>query len=558
MKAYFYASSLVTSTNSAVRYGPVETARVVWNATEANVNQPIPHDLTVDRLQITIGTAPGAGKSYTFVLMQNGNPTSLSVTIADSATSGSDNSNSVSLTAGDKVSIRCTPSGTPATFSQCSWIIRQTATGKFAVLTGSNGTALSAATGTIYLSPHANNGNITTEADFNVPSPLGGTIKNLYVVTSANVTNTWTISTRKDAGASGPSVILTGAVSSGNDITNTTAIVADNLICFECAPTSTPATVSFGLGYTVEVTNDGESWLLHSIASSNGPSNSATNYAEPISGLWNATEALKQIQAGQATYKAIYIKLRTAPGAGKNRSFTLNKAGVGTALTATVSDTATTANLTGQSVSLADGDLISLATVPSGTPASTATKIGLLISQPTGDTVTPNHLASTTTIHSPTIATGGVTVTPNPIAATTTLHSPTATSGAVTIVPNALAASTQFYQPTVTSVGTVVPDHLAPGTTIYAPIVTFGYTITPNALASSTQFYAPVITTGSVTVIPNHLASTTTVYTLSLDAFRPYRLLPNTHRRLGPRSTGTLRRRTLGTRGVLRGPRKYR
>lgn len=144
-----------------------------------------------------------------------------------------------------------------------------------------------------------------------------------------------------------------------------------------------------------------------------------------------------------------------------------------------------------------------------------------------GQTVTPNAIASTTTFYSPTITTGGVTVTPNAIAANTTLYSPAVTPGAVTVSPNLLAVSTTLYSPNLT---------------------TGAVTVTPNALAASTQIYQPTVAVGAITISPNLLASATSIYSPTVGGvvLPPYRLLR------GPR------RVLLGPRGVLRGPRKYR
>lgn len=83
------------------------------------------------------------------------------------------------------------------------------------------------------------------------------------------------------------------------------------------------------------------------------------------------SESGRQIYVPVAmTLSAMYLDCVTAPGAGKSYTYTIRKNGVDTTLTATVSDTNTTASVTGQAVVFAAGDLISLSSTPSGTPTS--------------------------------------------------------------------------------------------------------------------------------------------------------------------------------------------
>ena len=76
------------------------------------------------------------------------------------------------------------------------------------------------------------------------------------------------------------------------------------------------------------------------------------------------------------TRKAIYSKLLTAPGAvssGKYRDETLRKNATDTAATVRFFETDTAKNLTGLSISISDGDLLSTGDVPStGSPSATS------------------------------------------------------------------------------------------------------------------------------------------------------------------------------------------
>ncbi len=60
----------------------------------------------IKNLRVKLTGGPGAGKSYAFTLMLNGNPTALTFSIADAATSGSD-ATEIDVVAGDIVYLRC-------------------------------------------------------------------------------------------------------------------------------------------------------------------------------------------------------------------------------------------------------------------------------------------------------------------------------------------------------------------------------------------------------------------------------------------------------------------
>jgi len=68
--------------------------------------------MTLKNLYVRLNASPGAGKSYAFTILKNGVATGLSVTIADSATTGND-TDDVSVSDGDILSMEIVPSGTP-------------------------------------------------------------------------------------------------------------------------------------------------------------------------------------------------------------------------------------------------------------------------------------------------------------------------------------------------------------------------------------------------------------------------------------------------------------
>lgn len=106
------ALSSSSPSNTATRYNVVDGS-ASWSTSEAGV-QSYTIAGVLKKLYVNLTTAPGAGKSRAFrsrVNTANGN---LLVTIADTATSGSDTSNSDTVSLLDLINFVTTPTGTPA------------------------------------------------------------------------------------------------------------------------------------------------------------------------------------------------------------------------------------------------------------------------------------------------------------------------------------------------------------------------------------------------------------------------------------------------------------
>jgi hypothetical protein len=104
------------------------------------------------------------------------------------------------------------------------------------------------------------------------------------------------------------------------------------------------------------------------------PSTSATNYnfihaAQATS--WQTSDGAVSIPlAGAVDVSALSITLTTAPGSGKSWDFTVMKNGVATAITINITGTAVSGAYLGAAVSFAEGDTISLRSVPNSTPTA--------------------------------------------------------------------------------------------------------------------------------------------------------------------------------------------
>lgn len=116
--------------NSAVRYWAIsQPAANTGDATEAN-RSVITQPAVWKNLTIYTATATGAAKTWLIETVVEGTPGSPSVTITNSSTTGTDNTNTVQTVAADTVSFKVTPTGTPtatvAAFGIVSYIAANT------------------------------------------------------------------------------------------------------------------------------------------------------------------------------------------------------------------------------------------------------------------------------------------------------------------------------------------------------------------------------------------------------------------------------------------------
>lgn len=103
---------------------------------------------------------------------------------------------------------------------------------------------------------------------------------------------------------------------------------------------------------------------------SNGIASGATEYMDASNS--NATIANVNMPVPfDCTIKNMFAKSAAAPGASQTYLYTLFKNGVGQTLTCTITDPATTASDTTNSVPVAAGDLISVRVIASGSAANT-------------------------------------------------------------------------------------------------------------------------------------------------------------------------------------------
>lgn len=89
-----------------------------WSGTEAVASAPVSAPITARNFYIKVGTAPGAGQTFTVRLRKNAADTNITCTISDTATTCNDTSNTGTFVAGDLAAVRIVSSAGAASTTQ--------------------------------------------------------------------------------------------------------------------------------------------------------------------------------------------------------------------------------------------------------------------------------------------------------------------------------------------------------------------------------------------------------------------------------------------------------
>jgi hypothetical protein len=203
------------------------------------------------------------------------------------------------------------------------------------------------------------------------PMPIYGYFSNLYVSFPTTITQgTYTISLNLNGSPTTLSCIVQSGAQTCNDTTDIVHVTPGNLVAWGIAPSGTPTAQTAQLQISATFTSDvgQESPIFKGI--SNGPSTTAINYV-PVgvaSAGASSTEAPAEtvIPTG-GTIDQLYIDVITAVGTGATFTYTLMKGGSPTALTCTTAVNGTSCSDLVDSVSVIQGDVISIQTCPSNT-----------------------------------------------------------------------------------------------------------------------------------------------------------------------------------------------
>lgn len=207
-----------------------------------------------------------------------------------------------------------------------------------------------------------------------MPMPIGGTISNLYVKISPQLTGgTYTITLMVGGVAQALTCVISSGESTASDITHSVN-VSDTDLC-EWRVVGSGADTLTQMALTAVF----ESNVARAAPLFCGHSSGTGAYFIPPNGVSVSTAegfgtAVMPVD-GDISY--MRVKLTTAPGAGITRTYTLRKNGADTGLTVAIADSATEGTVA-STVSFTAGDDVTVGLVNTGgTPATSHAGIGL-------------------------------------------------------------------------------------------------------------------------------------------------------------------------------------
>lgn len=346
-----------------------------WTPTEFGRLKLVSTDGKIKNLRVKLNGSPGVGKHYDFTLMVNGNPTALTLEIADAATSGSNMVNEIDVAPSDYISIQIDPDNTPTTvIATWTFIFEGDTVKESLIMGGTSSTLHNIDTEYCTVMTGFTNYSVVEDEKRQVV-PTAGTIKDFYVKLNEDpgtAPDAYRFTVRLNGATVAQSLIvtITAENTTGSDLVHNLAVVAGDVLTMMVEPLNGPsATPQAVWGMTFVADIDGESIVIG--GTSDDLDNTLTECASLIFyevDIWTVTELLRNQLGQSCTLKKLHMLLSAAPGDGKSYTFTVRIAGANSNVVAVVADAATTGNSGALEDTVATDDYVNLQVVPAGTP----------------------------------------------------------------------------------------------------------------------------------------------------------------------------------------------
>lgn len=396
MRCPILGGGVYTPDNASTRYNPLhgqhDWPTIPWY-------QVVPIAGKFSDLLVTARGAPGIGKSLTLSLYKDGAATSLAATVAGGDNKAEDTTTQVAAADGDRVCVQNVPSGAPSSHA-IKYIVLFTpddpskgiilGNTEFSVTGELNNGATeyaSIACGGVRLNP--------TATIWPQPMPTSGKFTYARVTLSAapdpGLADGYTFTLQKNGVDTAMVITILGDNTTGT-YTGDISFSADDYFNWKISPSGTPAATpyaSWGLVYQPDTS--GEAIVLGQTYDQTHQTNTEMNVMThwaicPWVTFSDAAEDYEN-PLWEMTIKKLHILLEDAPGAGKSYTFTLYKrtwdiVGGDTALSVPIADAATSGGDDVNEVSASDYDHLRMKIAPSGTPAVSRAKWGIVMELP--------------------------------------------------------------------------------------------------------------------------------------------------------------------------------
>lgn len=212
-----------SGTSSNVNAGATDSIGLIVSATEAQVSLPMPLAGTITEIDGHAGVTT-AGTAATLTLQKNGSTTALACSLTTGRTCPSPVAGSVSVNAGDTISILVANTGSTSTTFTAA-VAFKPATGTAAPFFGSVQTT--GLTSNFFILNSTN----ASETLIGDSMPFSGTVKNLFINSSTAVTSGSSTEILRINAANGPSCTITSGTTC-SDTTTSTSVTAGQLVSF--------------------------------------------------------------------------------------------------------------------------------------------------------------------------------------------------------------------------------------------------------------------------------------------------------------------------------------
>ena len=273
-----FGDKMVTNSiqSNATTYSPVIGATYTGSfGTLTPAEQVVASDGNLFNLSVVVSVAPGGADSYTWTLLLNGAPTALTASVVGAATTATDTTNVVAVTAGDLIAYEIVGSAGAAVSTGSAVIEYLPSTSGETIIAAVADAITNVAT---YTSPLLAGGWSKTvgvgmgKNDQIVPT--SGTFKNLYLESidgsSPGVGTSYVVTVLKNGVATPLTATLADAATTADDTTNSFTVAGNDTVVIQWAPVGAPGAIypSAGLVFVPDV--EGESILMSTIASPGG------------------------------------------------------------------------------------------------------------------------------------------------------------------------------------------------------------------------------------------------------------------------------------------------
>lgn len=369
-----------SQTTSVDRYAPIYAMGASMFATGSGSGQSVMSCAgTLKNLYISHDTAAGTGNSRTWTVYKNGADTGLTVTIADPATSGNDTVNTVSVVAGDTVSLHQTANTTTTgTGTIRATLMFSAAANTSAVFANTNNNLSNSVTS--YL-PLQGQGNDTT-AGGNVEGviPTGGTIRNAYGVLGGTPGSgkSYTFTLVVNGVDSALTFSVSGTGTTGNDTANSVSVSAGDRVYWKIVPSGTPSARAPTIGAEFDPTTNGES--IHTYGTANVNVNTAARYMTLASSTrsYSSSESSTQAISQACTWKNLYVYQQTALAGSQQYLYQFSDNGSAGSPSVTITNSSQSGNDTSNTATSTVGETVAMKITPTSTPATTITEWGIV------------------------------------------------------------------------------------------------------------------------------------------------------------------------------------